>query len=101
MLGQGKECKGIKGIIEETQEILKADTAPEALDAALVGAMQRVEHYEMASYSGAVTFADLLGYSEASDLLEETLDDEEETNEKLTELAESRINEKAMKSKEE
>lgn len=89
MLGlpaKGKTCEGMKGIIEEGDEVL--DEAGESvMDAALIGAAQRVEHYEIASYGCARTYARALGHEEAADLLQETLDEEKAADVKLTELA--------------
>jgi len=91
----GKPCKGMRGIIAEGNEVLKEEAAPEVRDAALISAAQRVEHYEMASYGTAVTFARQLGEDQAAQLLEQTLEEEKQTDLKLTKLAESRINKKA------
>ena len=88
----GKTCKGMKGLIEEGSEILEKDGDESVLDAALIGAAQRVEHYEIAGYGTVRTFANMLGENEAAELLQQTLQEEEETDKKLTELAESSIN---------
>lgn len=87
-------CKAMEGLIAEAQELLdEADKAdPNVLDAALIGAAQRVEHYEIAGYGTARTFARHLGAKEAVRLLQETLDEEGETDKKLTALAESMVN---------
>ncbi len=89
---KGKKCKAMEGLIEEGKEILGEDGAPSVIDAALIAAAQRVEHYEMAGYGCVRTFANLLGYEEAAALLQETLDEEGEADKKLTELAETIIN---------
>jgi ferritin-like metal-binding protein YciE len=82
-------CAGMKGIISEGQEVIEED-APDALkDLAVIGAAQRVEHYEMAGYGTARALAERLGNKEAVDLLQETLDEEKEADQKLTELAQS------------
>jgi ferritin-like metal-binding protein YciE len=88
----GKKCKAMEGLIEEGKELLEEDAKPHVLDAALITAAQKVEHYEMAGYGCVRTFARLLGYTEAEELLQETLDEEAEADQKLTELAESVIN---------
>lgn len=89
------ECKGMKGLIEEGQEILTAGGDPDVKDAALIGAAQRVEHYEIAAYGTLIAYARQLGHEDAAELLEETLNEEKETDQKLTELAESILNVKA------
>ena len=91
----GKTCKAMEGLIEEGKEILQEEGAPSVIDAALIGATQRVEHYEMAGYGCVRTFAKLLGYDKAVKLLQATLDEEGEADKKLTELAETVINPKA------
>jgi ferritin-like metal-binding protein YciE len=93
---RGKTCKGIQGIIEEGKEILEEDGEEPVLDAALISAAQKVEHYEIASYGCLRTYAQLLGYDDAVKLLEQTLAEEEATDKKLTELGESGINEAAL-----
>ncbi len=85
---EGEKCEGMEGLIKEGKKLLEED-ANEFLDQALIGAAQRVEHYEIAGYGCAATYAKLLGYDEVLDLLLETLQEEKETNEKLTEIAES------------
>ena len=84
----GKKCAGMMGIIKEGEEIMDEEFADGAMDAALISAAQRVEHYEIAAYGCVRTWADLLGDTEASALLEKTLDEEKETDKKLTELSE-------------
>ena len=84
----GKKCAGMMGIIKEGEELMDEEFADGAMDAALISAAQRVEHYEIAAYGCVRSWADLLGDTEASALLETTLDDEKETDKKLTELAE-------------
>lgn len=97
----GKKCVAMEGLIKEAKEMMGEDAAPAVLDAALIAAAQRVEHYEMAGYGCVRTYARLLGYNEAADLLQETLDEEAETDEKLTEIAESAINADAEEEEEE
>ena len=88
----GKTCKGMKGLIEEGSEMLEEDGDESVIDAGLIGAAQRVEHYEIAAYGTVRTFANMLGEDEAAALLQETLDEEGEADKLLTELAESVVN---------
>jgi ferritin-like metal-binding protein YciE len=100
MLGEspeGKECHGMQGLIEEGEEIMKEFSDSDVLDAALISAAQHVEHYEMAGYGCARTYATMLGFAEHADLLQRTLDEEGETDKKLTELAETVVNIDALK----
>ena len=98
---KGKTCHGMKGLIEEGSEILDKDGEESVLDAGIIGAAQKVEHYEIASYGTVRTFATLLGEDEAADLLQQTLDEEGETNKRLTELAEEIVNPEALQETEE
>jgi len=91
----GKRCKGMEGLIAEGQEMMDEDFEDDAMDAALISAAQRVEHYEIAAYGTVHTYAELLGEDEAAQLLEQTLEEEKETDQKLTELA-GDINVQAM-----
>jgi ferritin-like metal-binding protein YciE len=93
----GKKCKGMEGLIAENKELLEEDAEPEVLDAGLIVGLQKIEHYEIAGYGSAVTFAKLLGDDEAAELLAKTLDEEERTDKKLSEIAESTINVEAAK----
>jgi ferritin-like metal-binding protein YciE len=93
---KGKTCKAMKGLIEEGSEILKEEGEDSVLDAGLIVAAQKVEHYEIASYGSVRTFANLLGKDEEAKLLQATLDEEAETNENLTQLAEGIVNEEAL-----
>ena len=98
-LGQtprGKKCKGMEGLLEEGKEVLEEDGEPAVIDAALIASAQRVEHYEMAAYGCLRTYAQLLGMDQAGELLQQTLDEEEATDKKLTQLGESGINEAAV-----
>jgi ferritin-like metal-binding protein YciE len=98
-LGQaprGKKCKGMEGLLEEGKEVLEEDGEPAVIDAALIGSAQRVEHYEMAAYGCLRTYAQLLGMDQAGQLLQQTLEEEEATDKKLTDLGESGINEAAV-----
>lgn len=92
---RGKKCVGMEGLIEEGKEVLQRDAAPEPMQAALIGAAQRVEHYEIAAYGTARAHAMQLGYVKAADLLGQTLEEEKQADERLTQLAENRINVKA------
>ena len=86
---KAEKCKGMEGLIKEGSDLLKEDDIdPELKDAAIIGAAQRVEHYEIAGYGTVRTFAELLGEDEAVSLLEETLQEEKEADQKLTEIAE-------------
>jgi ferritin-like metal-binding protein YciE len=91
----GKTCKAMKGLIEEGSEMMKEDGLDSVIDAGIIAAAQRVEHYEIAGYGVARTFAAILGEDEAEDLLQETLDEEGAADEKLTEIAEGIVNEEA------
>lgn len=99
------KCKGMEGLLEEGEEVLNAKGDAATKDAALIAAVQRVEHYEMAGYGTVRTYADRLGYNEASSILQQTLDEEAAADKKLTGLAEGEaftkgitgINERANK----
>lgn len=91
----GKKCVGMAGLIKEGKELLKDDADTEVLDAGLIGAAQRVEHYEMAGYGTARAHAQQLGYRHHADLLQQTLDEEKAANDKLTQIAESYVNAEA------
>jgi ferritin-like metal-binding protein YciE len=84
----GKKCLGMEGLVKEGWETMKEDYADELKDAAIISAAQRVEHYEMAAYGTVRAFAKLLGETEHVSLLEETLNEEKQADEKLTQLAE-------------
>jgi ferritin-like metal-binding protein YciE len=88
---KGQKCKGMEGIIKEGEEIVKAKGDPEVRDAGIISAAQRVEHYEIASYGCARTYASLLGRDQWAQLLQQTLDEEKQTDQKLNQLAE-RVN---------
>jgi ferritin-like metal-binding protein YciE len=88
---EGQKCKGMEGIIKEGEEIVKAKGDPEVRDAGIISAAQRVEHYEIASYGSARTYAQLLGQDQWAQLLQQTLDEEKQTDQKLNQLAE-RVN---------
>lgn len=89
---RGHKCAAMEGLIEEGKQMIEENAAPEVKDAGLIGAAQRVEHYEIAGYGTARTLASHLHNPEAEELLQQTLDEEKATDEKLTQLAESEIN---------
>ena len=91
----GKKCKGMEGLVAEGQEMMSEDFEDDVMDAALISAAQRVEHYEIAAYGTVRTYAELLGEDTAVQLLEQTLEEEKETDQKLTDMA-SEINVRAM-----
>jgi ferritin-like metal-binding protein YciE len=93
---RGKTCDAIMGIIEEGQEVMKEFKGAPALDAGLLAAAQAVEHYEIARYGTLKTWAAELGLSQAARLLETTLSEEKKTDEALTQLAESEVNQHAQ-----
>ena len=92
----GHKCKGMEGLLEEGEEMLKERADSDVLDAALISAAQRVEHYEMAGYGCARTYAHLLGLDDDAKLLQQTLDEEGDTDHLLTDLAERVINVEAL-----
>jgi ferritin-like metal-binding protein YciE len=91
----GHKCKAMEGLIEEGADLIDEEANESVRDAGLIGAAQRVEHYEIAAYGTARTLAARLGMNEVAEMLQETLDEERATDEKLTELAESAVNEEA------
>jgi ferritin-like metal-binding protein YciE len=92
---RGKHCDGMAGIIEEGKAVMQEDFDDSTMDACLIAGGQRAEHYEMAAYGTLVAWARAMGHTEAADLLQETLDEEKATDEKLTSLAEGGINQEA------
>ncbi len=92
----GHKCKGMEGLLEEGEELMEKRADSDVLDAALIAAAQRVEHYEMAGYGCARTYARLLGLNDDAKLLQQTLDEEGDTDHKLTDLAERVINIEAL-----
>lgn len=93
---EGKVCKGMQGLLKEGEELMGEDANEDVMDAGLISAAQHVEHYEIAGYGTVRTYAELLGEDKAVKLLQQTLDEEKLTDEKLTKLA-SKINLKAEK----
>jgi ferritin-like metal-binding protein YciE len=91
----GKKCKGMEGLIEEGKELM-GELEGQALDAGLIGAAQKVEHYEIAAYGTARAHAEMLGYNKVARLLQQTLNEEANTDKKLTQLAENIVNVEAL-----
>jgi ferritin-like metal-binding protein YciE len=89
---EGQKCKGMEGLIEEGKDMLEEKADPDVRDAGLIAAAQRVEHYEIAAYGTARTYARQLGLEKHVDLLQRSLDEEGETDKRLTKLAENRVN---------
>jgi ferritin-like metal-binding protein YciE len=89
---RGKKCAGMQGLIEEVDEILRMDGEAEPLEAGMIGAVQRIEHYEISAYGTARAHARQLGYVEAVKSLSETLGEEKTADEKLTKIAENKVN---------
>lgn len=92
---KAKTCKAMQGLIEEATEIMSEDAEDAVMDAGIIAAAQKVEHYEIASYGTVRTWARLCGEEEAAELLQETLDEEGEADKRLTELAENFVNPEA------
>ena len=92
----GESCEAMQGLIEETDDVLEAEADEEVRDAALIADAQRIEHYEMAGYGTVRTYAKKLGYDDQAQVLQSILDEEKAADEKLNELAETRINQRAM-----
>lgn len=93
-----KTCKGMQGLIEEGNEVMQEQKGSAAIDAALIAAAQKVEHYEIATYGTLCAWAEQMGHDDALDLLKQNIDEEETTDERLTELAESLANQRAEQS---
>jgi ferritin-like metal-binding protein YciE len=97
---KGEPCKGMKGLVQEGDKMIDEDAEDAVRDAGLIAAAQRIEHYEIAAYGTARTFASILGEEEIVSLLSETLEEEKETDQELSDLAESVINVEAVDSSE-
>jgi ferritin-like metal-binding protein YciE len=93
---RGKKCVGMEGLIKEGEEALHSSTSGPVRDAALIAAAQKVEHYEISGYGTARAYAQILGYGRAINLLSQTLDEEAQADQKLTQIAESQVNLQAM-----
>jgi ferritin-like metal-binding protein YciE len=89
---RGKKCVGMEGLVEEGKEIMQENAEEMVMDAGLIAAAQKVEHYEIASYGTARAWAQQMGYDRDAELLQQTLDEESMANEKLTQIAESHVN---------
>ena len=89
---KGKKCVGMEGLIEEGKEIMQENAEEVVMDAGLIAAAQKVEHYEIASYGTARAWAQQMGYDRDAELLQQTLEEESMANEKLTQIAESHVN---------
>jgi len=95
MTARGKTCKAMEGLLKEAEEIMEEFEGGEVMDAALISAAQKVEHYEIATYGSLRTFAHVMGHSDVERLLQNTLDNEKATDVTLTEIAEGFVNEQA------
>lgn len=91
---EGKECIGMKGLIKEGEEIVKKSDLGSAMDSALIGAAQRIEHYEIAAYGTAIALAEAMNHNGSTKLLKQTLKEEEQTDKKFTDLA-KKVNKQA------
>lgn len=89
---RGQKCDGMEGLIEEGKNLMKEEADEDVMDAGIIAAAQKVEHYEIASYGTVVEYARVLGHTEAVQLLEQTLEEEKSADELLTQLAEGGIN---------
>jgi ferritin-like metal-binding protein YciE len=94
---RGQRCEAMQGLIEEAQEMIDEIGTPEVLDVALITAAQKVEHYEISAYGSAAALAESLGQKEVGQLLNETLDEEKQADQKLNQIAMSEVNQKALK----
>jgi ferritin-like metal-binding protein YciE len=94
-LNGSNTCEAMKGLIKEGKEIMDADVDADTMDAALIAAAQRVEHYEIAGYGTVCTYAKMLGHEDAHKLLNETLQEEKKADQKLTKIAEDHVNRRA------
>jgi ferritin-like metal-binding protein YciE len=95
---KGKRCEAMKGLIAEGRELMEKDIEPELLDAGLIGAAQKVEHYEMAGYGTVRGMATILGHKEVAALLDQTLKEEQDADKKLSMIAKKYVNVRALKS---
>lgn len=93
---RGKHCDAMEGLVSEAQEILEEGLEPEVLDAAIIAAIQKIEHYEIASYGTVHAYAEAIGNQEVAKLLEQTLNEEKKTDELLNKIAVGEVNKKAM-----
>jgi ferritin-like metal-binding protein YciE len=93
----GKRCEAMEGLIEEAKEMMDEIATPEVLDAAMITAAQKVEHYEIASYGSVHALAQALGHKDVARLLEQTLDEEKQADQKLNQIALSTVNQTALR----
>jgi ferritin-like metal-binding protein YciE len=93
----GKRCEAMEGLVEEAKEMMEEITTPEVLDAAMIAAAQKVEHYEIASYGSVQALAEALGHKDAARLLEQTLEEEKKADRKLNQIALSGVNQTALR----
>jgi ferritin-like metal-binding protein YciE len=98
---KGKTCAGMKGLLEEGEEVMSEDSDRSVRDAALIACTQKVEHYEIAAYGTLRTYAEMLGYTRAATLLQQTLSEEEDTDKKLSRIATRSVNVRAVTEQEE
>ncbi len=92
---QAKKCEALEGLLEEANEVLEEIKDDRAMDAAIISSAQTVEHYEMARYGSLIAWARELGFNEAADIMQETLDEEESADQKLSDIAEDAVNQRA------
>jgi len=92
---QAKKCEALEGLLEEANEVLEDIKDDRAMDAAIISSAQTVEHYEMARYGALIAWAKELGWNEAADIMQETLDEEESADQKLSDIAEQALNQRA------
>jgi ferritin-like metal-binding protein YciE len=95
MAPRAKHCKGMEGLLEEGKEVLEFDTEASVKDAGLIGAAQKVEHYEIAAYGTLVALANQMGHTSVAEILQQTLEEEKEADALLTEIAENTVNQQA------
>ena len=95
IFGSGSKCKGMEGLIDEGQKVMGEDMEPEVLDAAIIASAQKIEHYEICGYGTARTYAQQLGLNDVAQLLQQTLDEEHEADERLTAMAVGGLNQQA------
>jgi len=93
---RGVKCEAMEGLIEESKKLMEEEAEAPVCDAGLIAMAQKVEHYEIACYGTLKTYAQMLGHSDSVELLQQSLDEEKETDQRLTELAESEINIEAV-----
>ncbi|MGE5519482.1 MAG: ferritin-like domain-containing protein [Candidatus Dadabacteria bacterium] len=96
LFGPSDKCKGIEGLIEEGEKVMSVDMEPQVMDAAIIGVAQKIEHYEMAAYGTTRTYAEQLGMVDVAQLLQQTLLEEQDTDDQLTSLAVGNVNQRAV-----